>query len=98
LRRGWTRREASGDDALAGPAAVYEHVGIRRAYAFDDLKHGLHCGDSAMSLVSSSRSIRFSLQAAGLSECLSEFSLGVDDGEQPRIIPGLLNKVARRGA
>ena len=89
------------DDSLAGAVfAADENVGVRTADAVDDLKHGLHgrrLGDELWFSLVAEYSV-FGFEPLASPQRLTEFRLSVDDRQQPRIVPGLLNKVARPAA
>ena len=89
------------DDALAGAVlAEHEDVGVRRADARDHLQHVLHrrrLGDDLGKAFAAEQRV-LGLEPLALAERLAQLDLRADDREQPRVVPGLLDEVARAAA
>src|SRR5207237_5388505 len=83
--------------AFAGAVlAGDEHVGLRRPDARDQLEHRTHrrrLGDEKRTDVGLQRSI-FGLEPLLAPERARELDLRANDGEQPRVLPRLLDEVA----
>jgi hypothetical protein len=85
------------DHALAGAVlAQDQHVRVGRPDAGDHLEDALHRGglghQAGHALAAQQRVL--SLEPLPLSQGLAQLDLRPDDGEQPRVVPGLLDEVA----
>ena len=86
---------------FAGPVlAEDQHVGVGRADSRNHLQHVLHrrrLGDDVRhALAAQQRVLRF--EPLALPQRLAQLDLRADDREQPRVVPGLLDEVARAPA
>ena len=86
------------DDTLAGAVlAEHEDVGVRRPHARDHLQHVLHrrrFGDDLRKAFAAQQRV-LGLEPLPLAQRLAQLDLRPDDREQPRIVPGLLDEIAR---
>ena len=89
------------DDFLAGAVlSGDQNIGVGRSDAGDRFQHGLHgrrVGNEFGPALGAEQSI-LRLQAFGLLQSATQFDLGAKDRQQPLIVPGLLNEVARAAA
>ena len=77
-----------------------QHVGIRRPNARQQLQHRLHgsrLGDQFRPPFGAQQAV-FRFQHFSLPHCPAKFDLGAQNGNQPRIFPGLLDKVTGAAA
>ena len=93
--------EGLGHDFLAGAVlAGDEDVGVGGADAgheIDDGAHGGGFGDEVWCALGAEETV-FGLQALGATLELEEFDLSAEDGEEARVLPGLLDEVAGAAA
>ena len=86
---------------LAGPVlAGDQHVGIGGTNASHELEDGLHCGRGGDELRSAfgAKHADLGLQPLGSFLRAAKLELGPEDGEQARVVPGLLNEVTGSAA
>ena len=77
-----------------------EHVRVRRPDPRDHLQHALHrdgFGDHLRHSLAAEQRV-LGLQPLPLAQRLTQFDLRADDREQPRVVPGLLDEIARAAA
>ena len=89
------------DESLAGAVfAGDQDIGVGRAHPRDHVQHRPHgrgVGDELREALGAQRAV-FRLQALAFAQRPAELDLGLEDGGQPRIVPGLLNEIARAAA
>lgn len=92
--------EGLGDDFFAGAVlAGDEDVGIRGPMRVMRSRTERMAGAEAMkSGVPSAQEPVLGLEQGGAAECAVELTLGTQDGEQPRVVPWLLDEVRRATA
>ncbi len=93
--------QSPGDDALAG--AVFtgdQNVGFGRADPFDELEHRPHLGRGGdhrrrpVPLGAGAQQLVLRLQVLAAAQGPSQVDLGAQDGEEPVVLPRLLDEVA----
>jgi hypothetical protein len=103
LRRAAAQRvERARDDLLARPVlAGDEDVGVRGADVPDEFEHGLHRGrlrDEERALAAAAvlaQHLVLGLKAFALPERARQLRVRAQDGQEPRVVPRLLDEVAR---
>ena len=89
------------DDALAGAVlAEDQDVGVRGTDARDHLQHALHrrrLGDQLGHALAAQQRV-LGLEPLALAQRLAQLDLRADDRQQPRVVPRLLDEVARAAA
>ena len=87
-----------GDDLLAGAVlAGDEHVGVGRPDLRDQFQHRLHggrAGDKLRHAFGAQQAV-FQFQLARAAQRLVQLGVNADQREQPLVLPGLLDEVAR---
>ncbi len=90
-------KRLGGDFLARAVLARDEDVRVRRPYARDQLADGLHgprLGDQLGAPFGAQQAV-LRLQAQASPQGLAQLDLSAQDGDQPRVFPGLLDEVAR---
>ena len=93
--------EPLGHDFLAGAVlAAHQHVGVGRGHPLHELEHRPHrrgLGDQLRGTVAAKQPV-LALQPPGAAQRASQLDLGAQGGQEPVVVPRLLDEIARAAA